>query len=313
MNVESGDIKALASDFLDYLLIEKSLSPLTIRDYRHYLDRFISWLESNSVPLKPGNIDLDLVMKYRVYLANFQTPKGAAIKKITQNYHIICLRSFLRYLITHRDINTLNFDKIELPKSEGRIVSFLNSDQLTRLLDSPQISDEIGLRDRAILELLFSTGLRVSELSKLNRDQMNFETKEFGVKGKGNKVRVVFLSDTACEWITRYLAARKDSFRPLFIRYSRERSEEKQGEKMRLMPRSIQLIVRKYSKKAGLPFDAHPHTLRHSFATDLLIQGADLRSVQEMLGHESIRTTQVYTHVTNKHLKEVYRKYHSRK
>jgi site-specific recombinase XerD len=313
MNVESNDLKVLGSDFLDYLLIEKSLSPLTIRDYRHYLDRFISWLESITHSLKAENIDLDLIMKYRVYLANFKTPKGIAIKKITQNYHVICLRSFLRYLVTRRDINTLNPDKIELPKSEGRIVSFLNSDQLTRLLNCPQISDEIGLRDRAILELLFSTGLRVSELTRLNKDQLNFETKEFGVKGKGNKVRVVFLSDTATEWIKRYLTVRKDSFKPLFIRYSRERSEEKQGEKMRLSPRSIQLIVKKYSKKAGLPFDAHPHTLRHSFATDLLIQGADLRSVQEMLGHESIRTTQVYTHVTNKHLKEVYRKYHSRK
>jgi len=307
------DIKTLASDFLDYLLIEKSLSQLTIRDYRHYLDRFISWLENDSHSLKAEDIDLDLVMKYRVFLANFKTPKGIVIKRVTQNYHIICLRSFLRYLTTHRDINTLNPDKIELPKSEGRIVSFLNAEQLIRLLNSPQISDEIGLRDRTILELLFSTGLRVSELANLNRDQMNFETKEFGVKGKGNKVRVVFLSDTAVEWIKRYLTVRKDNFKPLFIRYSQDRSEEKQGEKMRLSPRSIQLIVRKYSKKCGLPFDAHPHTLRHSFATDLLIQGADLRSVQEMLGHESIRTTQVYTHVTNKHLKEVYQKYHSRK
>ena len=306
------DVRTLSSDFLDYLLIEKSLSQLTIRDYRHYLDRFISWLESNSLSLKPEDIDLDVMMKYRVYLANFKTPKGVVIKRVTQNYHVICLRSFLRYLTTHRDINTLNPDKIELPKAEGRIVSFLNSEQLTRLLNSPQISDEIGLRDRTILELLFSTGLRVSELTKLNRDQMNFETKEFGVKGKGNKVRVVFLSDTAVEWIKRYLTVRKDNFKPLFIRYSQDRSEEKQGEKMRLSPRSIQLIVRKYSKKCGLPFDAHPHTLRHSFATDLLIQGADLRSVQEMLGHESIRTTQVYTHVTNKHLKEVYQKYHSR-
>jgi site-specific recombinase XerD len=313
MDMSNYDIKALASDFLDYLLIERSLSQLTIRDYRHYLDRFISWLESNFLSLKAEDIDLDVMMKYRVYLANFKTPKGVVIKRITQNYHIICLRSFLRYLTTHRDINTLNPDKIELPKAEERIVSFLNSEQLIRLLNSPQISNEIGLRDRTVLELLFSTGLRVSELTALNRDQLNFETKEFGVKGKGNKVRVVFLSDTAVEWITRYLAVRKDNFKPLFIRYSGERSEEKQGEKMRLSSRSIQLIVRKYSKKCGLPFDAHPHTLRHSFATDLLIQGADLRSVQEMLGHESIRTTQVYTHVTNKHLKEVYQKYHSRK
>jgi len=308
-----NNVKNLASDFLDYLLIEKALSPLTIRDYRRYLNRFVFWLESNSLSLSPDKIDSELITKYRIYLANLKTPKGYPLKKVTQNYNIICLRSFLRYLITFRDVETLNPDKIELPKSEERIISFLNPDQLNRLLNSPQISDEIGLRDRAILELLFSTGLRVSELSNLNRDQINFETKEFGVKGKGNKVRVVFVSDTAAEWVKRYLTARKDNYRPLFIRYSRERSEVKQGEKMRLLPRSIQLIVKKYSKKAGLPFDAHPHTLRHSFATDLLIQGADLRSVQEMLGHESIRTTQVYTHVTNKHLKEVYRKYHSRK
>ncbi|MCX6006462.1 MAG: tyrosine-type recombinase/integrase, partial [Chloroflexi bacterium] len=261
----------------------------------------------------PENIDLDTIHKYRIFLAGFVNKNGASLKNITQTYYIIALRSFLRYLITQRDINTLNPDKIDLSKTEDRVISFLNPEQVTRLLESPQISDELGLRDRTILELLFSTGLRVSELVRLNRDQINLERKEFGVKGKGNKVRVVFLSDTAADWIKRYLAVRKDDFKPLFIRYSRDRSEEKEGEKMRLSARSIQLIVRKYSRKAGLPFDAHPHTLRHSFATDLLIGGADLRSVQEMLGHESIRTTQVYTHVTNKHLKEVYQKYHSRK
>ena len=261
----------------------------------------------------PANIDLDTVHKYRIYLAGYTNQKGVSLKRITQSYHVIALRSFLRYLLTQRDIDTLNPDKIDLAKAEDRVVSFLNPEQVSRLLESPQISDELGLRDRAILELLFSTGLRVSELVSLNRDQINLERREFGVKGKGNKVRVVFISDSAADWIRRYLAVRKDAFRPLFIRYSGERSEEKEGEKMRLTARSIQLIVRKYSKKAGLPIDAHPHTLRHSFATDLLIGGADLRSVQEMLGHESIRTTQVYTHVTNKHLKEVYQKYHSRK
>jgi site-specific recombinase XerD len=313
MEAKNTDLKTLINDFLGYLLVEKSLSRLTIRDYRLYLDRFAKWIDDNSIPSKPEIIDLDTIHKYRIFLAGFINKNGVPLKNITQTYYIIALRSFLRYLITQRDINTLNPDKINLPKTEDRVVSFLNPEQVSRLLESPQISDELGLRDRTILELLFSTGLRVSELVRLNRDQINLERREFGVKGKGNKVRVVFVSDTAADWIKRYLAVRKDDFKPLFIRYSRGRSEEKEGEKMRLSARSIQLIVKKYSKKAGLPIDAHPHTLRHSFATDLLISGADLRSVQEMLGHESIRTTQVYTHVTNKHLKEVYQKYHSRK
>ena len=313
MEGKSTDLKTLIADFLGYLLVEKSLSRLTIRDYRLYLDRFAKWLDDNSISAEPSNIDLDTVHKYRIYLAGYTNQTGGSLKRITQTYHVIALRSFLRYLLTQRDIDTLNPDKIDLAKAEDRVVSFLSPEQVSRLLESPQISDELGLRDRAVLELLFSTGLRVSELVSLNRDQINLERREFGVKGKGNKVRVVFVSDSAADWIRRYLAVRKDTFKPLFIRYSGERSEEKEGEKMRLTARSIQLIVRKYSKKAGLPIDAHPHTLRHSFATDLLIGGADLRSVQEMLGHESIRTTQVYTHVTNKHLKEVYQKYHSRK
>lgn len=313
MTVNNVELSKLANDFLDYLLIEKSLSSLTIADYRHYLDRFINWLDENSINVTPNHLDIEIIRKYRVYLAGYKNDNKIPLKKITQNYHIIAVRSFLRYLITQRDIATLNPEKIELSKSPMRVVSFLNSEQVTRLLSSPDISDELGLRDRAILEMLFSTGLRVSELVKLNRDQINLDRREFGVMGKGNKVRVVFLSDTAVEWVNRYLTARKDNFKPLFIRYSRDRSPEKDGEKMRLTARSVQLIVKKYSKKCGLPIDAHPHTLRHSFATDLLIGGADLRSVQEMLGHESIRTTQVYTHVTNKHLKEVYQKYHSRK
>jgi len=307
------NLTSLVTDFLGYLLVEKSLSQLTARNYRLYLTRFVQWLEDNSIRPLPQNITLDTVHKYRMFLASYVNKSGIPLGKLTQNYHVVALRSFLRYLISQRDVDTLNPDKIDLPKVEDRVVSFLDTGQISRLLASPQISGELGLRDRAILELLFSTGLRVSELVKLNRDQVNLERQEFGVKGKGNKVRVVFLSDTAADWIKRYLTVRKDNFKPLFIRYTRERSEEKEGEKMRLTARSIQLIVKKYSKKAGLPIDAHPHTLRHSFATDLLIGGADLRSVQEMLGHESIRTTQVYTHVTNKHLKEVYDKYHSRK
>ena len=306
-------LHTLVDDFLEYLVVEKSLSVLTVRNYRHYLTRFLTWMQDKSVPLLHSNINIELIGQFRIFLANLKDKNNSLLQKSTQTYHIIALRSFLRYLIIRRDIPVLNPDKIDLPRTDSRVIEFLNTEQLTRLLNSPEISNEMGLRDKVILELFFSTGLRVSELTRLNRDQINLETREFSVKGKGSKVRLVFVSDTAAEWIRRYLAVRKDSYRPLFIRYSRDRSEAKQGEKMRLTPRSVERIVRKYSKKCGLPFDAHPHTLRHSFATDLLIQGADLRSVQEMLGHESIRTTQVYTHVTNKHLKEVYQKYHSRK
>ncbi|MDY7019683.1 MAG: site-specific tyrosine recombinase/integron integrase [Chloroflexota bacterium] len=303
----------LITDFLEYLEIEKEHSSLTIRAYKHYLNRFYNWLIENSSTDKPAEIDLELVRRYRLYLAHFRNRNGVQLKRISQSYHIIALRSFLRYLLVQRDISTLSPDKIELPKQGSPSVVFLNSDQMERLLNSPQISNKIGLRDKAILETLFSTGLRVSELVGLNRDQIDLKRNEFGVRGKGNKIRVVFLSDTAEQWIKRYLESRHDYFKPLFIRYSGKVDTEKNGEKMRLTARSIQIIVNKYAKRCGLPIKVNPHTLRHSFATDLLIEGADLRSVQEMLGHESIRTTQVYTHVTNRHLKEVHQTFHSRK
>jgi len=306
-------LEVLISEFLEYLEIEKGCSRLTIREYRHYLKRFYEWLSENFTASKPEDINLDIVRKYRLYLAYLRNRNGVQLKRITQSYHIIALRSFLRYLLVQRDMSTLSPDKIEIAKQSPRSVSFLNSEQIQRLLNSPQISNNIGLRDKAILETLFSTGLRVSELVRLNRDQINLDRKEFGVRGKGNKLRVVFLSDTAVQWLGRYLLSRKDTFKPLFIRYSGSVDIQKSGEKMRLTARSMQIIVAKYAKRAGLPIEASPHTLRHSFATDLLIAGADLRSVQEMLGHESIRTTQVYTHVTNRHLKEVHKAYHSRK
>ena len=310
--IHSDNLKTLVDDFLEYMLVEKSLSQLTILEYKHYLSRFIIWLEENSLPLSPTSINMETIRKFRIHMASFRARNGQQLNKNTQTYHIVAIRSFLRYLGVKRDIEVLNPEKIDLPKVNPRMVNFLNNEQLTRLFASPEITDDAGLRDRTILETLFSTGLRVSELVKLNRDQINLDRKEFGVRGKGNKIRVVFLSDTAAEWIKRYLDIRKDSYLPLFIRYGGRKTGDKTGEKMRLTARSVERIVKKYSKKAGLPIDAHPHTLRHSFATDLLIAGADLRSVQEMLGHESIRTTQVYTHVTNKHLKEVYRKYHGR-
>jgi len=303
----------LITEFLEYLEIEKGCSFLTIRVYRHYLDRFHNWLSENSPTTKPQDIDLELIRRYRLYLAHLRTRNGLLLKRISQSYHIVALRAFLRYLLVKRDIPTLSPDKIELPKQSSRSVSFLDPEQIQRLLSSPQISNEIGLRDKAILEALFSTGLRVSELVRLNRDQIDLKRQEFGVKGKGNKLRVVFLSDTASQWIERYLQSRQDRFKPLFIRYSGSVDSRKNGEKMRLTARSIENIVTKYARRCGLPIKVSPHTLRHSFATDLLIGGADLRSVQEMLGHESIRTTQVYTHVTNRHLKEVHKAFHGRK
>jgi len=306
-------IDSLIKDFLEYLEIEKGVSPLTTRDYNHKLRRFSVWLHQNYPESKPEGINLEIVRKFRLYLAHLCNQNGLPLKKVTQNYHIIVLRAFLRYLLAQRDIPTLSPDKIELAKQASRSVNFLSSEQISMLLGSPEISDEVGLRNRAILETLFSTGLRVSELVRLNRGQINLKRKEFGVMGKGRKVRVVFLSDVAALWLERYLRVRKDNFKPLFVRYSGKVDTTKEGEGMRLSARSIQLIVDKYARKCGLPVKATPHTLRHSFATDLLIGGADLRSVQEMLGHESIRTTQVYTHVTNKHLKEVHKTFHSRK
>jgi site-specific recombinase XerD len=305
-------LESLIAEFLEYLEIQKGCSPLTIQRYRHYLRRFHNWLTENSPATKPAEIDLKLVRRYRLYLAHLRAGDGLLLKRVTQSYHIVALRAFLRYLLVQRDIATLSPDKIELPKQSSRSIGFLNPEQMERLLNSPQISNIGALRDKAILETLFSTGLRVSELVSLNRDQVDLERKEFGVRGKGNKIRVVFLSDTAAEWIERYLRARKDNFKPLFIRHSGAVDMQKNGEKMRLTARSIQNIVSKYAKKSGLPIEATPHTLRHSFATDLLISGADIRSVQEMLGHESIRTTQVYTHVTNRHLKEVHKAFHSK-
>ena len=303
----------LINDFLEYMQIERGFSPLTIREYHHYLKRFNDWLNENYQKINPEEIDLEIIRKYRIYLAHLRNRNGTPLKPVTQSYHIVALRAFLRYLLVRRSLNVLSPDKIDLPKQKTRSVNFLKPDQVERLLKSPKIDNEIGLRDRTILETLFSTGLRVSELVSLDRDQVDLERQEFGVRGKGSKIRVVFLSDTAAGWIKRYLQVRQDNYKPLFIRYTGTPDTKKGGEKMRLTSRSMQRIVLKYAKKCGLALKVSPHTLRHSFATDLLIGGADLRSVQEMLGHESIRTTQVYTHITNRHLKEVHKTFHSRK
>lgn len=300
----------LIDEFLEYLEIEKNCSKLTIRDYRHYLKSFHDWLTTTLPGKGIEDLDLGTIRKYRIYLANRADAKGLTLKRVTQNYYVIALRSFLRFLIKN-DYKTLEPSKIDLPKTESRSLKFLEREQVDRLVTAIDTSKDEGMRDRAMLELLFSTGLRVSELVKINRDTINLDRKEFGVIGKGGRARLVFVSDRAAEWIARYLERRKDVFKPLFIRYSGKVSEEEKGEKMRLTPRSVERAVKKYVKAARLPVDATVHTLRHSFATDLLTNGADIRSVQEMLGHKNIATTQIYTHVTNKQLREVHDTFHS--
>lgn len=305
-----GTLPELIAQFLEYLEIERNCSKLTIRDYRHYLTTFSAWFTSTQPGKTLSELDLVTIRKYRVYLANRADEKGLTLKRITQNYYVIALRSFLRFLIKN-DFKTLEPSKIDLPKAESRSIKFLEREHVDRLVTAVDTSKEEGIRDRSILELLFSTGLRVSELTKLNRDQINLDRREIGVIGKGGRARVVFVSDRAAEWLDQYLRKRKDSFRPLFIRYSGKVSGENNGEKMRLTPRSVERIVKKYVRLARLPIDATVHTLRHSFATDLLTNGADLRSVQEMLGHKNISTTQIYTHVTNRQLREVHAAFHS--
>ena len=300
----------LSGDFLEYLEIEKNCSKLTIRDYRHYLEVFVMWYSSVIPDKKLEKLELSDIRKYRVFLSNKTDDKGAGLKRVTQNYYVIALRSFLRFLIKN-DYKTLEPSKIDLPKTESRSLKFLERDQVDRLVTSTDTSKEEGIRDRTIMELLFSTGLRVSELVSLNRDQINLGRKEFGIIGKGRRSRIVFVSDRAADWIQKYLNVRKDGFKPLFIRYSGRINEQNNGERMRLTARSIERIVKKYVRLARIPVDATVHTLRHSFATDLLTNGADLRSVQEMLGHKNIATTQIYTHITNRQLREVHKSFHS--
>lgn len=300
----------LINEFLDYLSIERNCSKLTIRDYRHYLETFGEWFSTTQPHKSLEDLDLPTVRRFRVFLASRVDAHGMTIKRVTQNYYVIALRSFLKFLIKN-DHKTLEPTKIDLPKTESRSLKFLEREQIEHLVTSVDTSKEEGMRDRAILELLFSTGLRVSELCKLNHQQVNLERREFGVIGKGGRARIVFVSDHAAEWIERYMAERKDSYKPLFIRYSGKVDEENNGEKMRLTPRSVERMVKKYVKVAKIPVDATVHTLRHSFATDLLTNGADLRSVQEMLGHKNIATTQIYTHITNKQLKNVHQQFHS--
>lgn len=300
-------LSALITDFLEYLELERNASQLTIRNYDHYLKRFLEF----SGDINPKGIDLNTVRKYRLYLSRWSDPKRKKpLKRVTQNYFMIALRAFLKYL-ARIDIETLSPEKVELGEAEPRPLKVLDEMQLKQLLEAPDSSKKDGMRDKAVLETFFSTGLRVSELASLNRDTINLDRREFGIIGKGGKERVVFISDCAADFLRKYLEFRKDSFKPLFIRFQGKVDPAKNGEAMRLTPRSIERIVEKYVKQLGFSVKATPHTLRHSFATDLLINGADIRSVQEMLGHSNISTTQIYTHVTNAHLKDVHKAFHS--
>ncbi len=301
----SSEIVKKIDDFLDYLAVERGSSPLTIRNYRHYLTRLLIWLNTKKENAKLKDINQDIVHDFRLHL----TKLGLGRK--TQGYHAIALRSFLKWLLKN-DIDVMEPTKIDLPKVPDRQVKFLTGEQVDRLLNAPTLSDIQGIRDKAILEVLFSTGLRVSELTSLNRDKIDFNRREFGITGKGGRARVVFLSSRASEYLKKYLDNRKDHFKPLFIRHKGKIDPTTSDEKMRLTPRSVERLIKKYVKKVKLPIDATPHTMRHSYATDLLIAGADIRSVQEMLGHKNISTTQIYTHVTNKQLKDIHETFHGR-
>lgn len=294
------------ADFLDYMEVEKGRSLKTIENYSLYLNRFYEFAGD----IKVGKIDLDMVSKWRKWLNRYKGEDGREVSKTTQNYHLIALRSFLKYL-ARRDVKALAPEKIELASSKRPQVSFLDADEVMALFDACDTSNIIGLRDRAVLELLFSTGLRVSELVKLNIDSINLDKGEFSIRGKGQKDRPVYVSDSAKEAIHNYLKQRKDSYEALFVQASKRKNEE-DVTISRLTPRTIQRIVERYRTKAGITKQVTPHTLRHSFATDLLGNGADLRSVQSLLGHANIATTQIYTHVTDPQLKEIHKKFHSK-
>ncbi|HEX8923562.1 MAG TPA: site-specific tyrosine recombinase/integron integrase [Patescibacteria group bacterium] len=304
------DLGVMIRRFLEHLEVEKNCSKLTVRNYQHYLEVLLQYLSKDGRYEVPTIYDInpDTIRSFRLFLSRQKGTEGE-MKSVTQGYYVIALRSFLKWLIRN-DYKVMSPEKLDVPKNKDHSIKFLDETQIDRLVNQPILSTPAGIRDKAILELLFSTGLRVSELVKLNRDQIDLRTREFGVVGKGGKARVVFVSKRAAEFLDRYLKSRTDHYKPLFIHYSHKNDIADDDEKRRLTPRSVQRLVKGYVAKAKLPVAATPHTLRHSMATDLLRAGADLRSVQELLGHKNIATTQIYTHVTDARLREVHEKFH---
>lgn len=311
----SSSFADTVSKYLEYCEIERNLSQNTIKMYHFYLKDFSTWskqyLKKDTFALK--DIDVELVKKYRLNLnRRISTKSNMEFKRSTQKTFLVALRALLKYLVVEEGMEIMSPEQIVLGKVDDRVPKVLNSDQMKKLFEMQNLDRKSGVRDRAILDTLFSTGLRVSELVALNRDAINLNSGEFTVIGKGRKARVVYLSPEAIKWLRRYLGTRADPFTPLFIRYSGKRMEENDfdGESLRLTPRSVQRLVKKYVARAGISVDATPHTLRHTYATDLLSNGADLRSVQELLGHSNVSTTQIYTHVTNKQLRDVHKRFH---
>lgn len=301
-------ISEALTDFLEHLEVEGGRSPKTIANYQLYLERFIDFAGDITV----DKITSEVIRRYRLWLNRYKNETtNEELSLITQSYHLIALRGFLTYL-SRRDITSLAADKIILPKTARKQVTFLQYDEVVRMINQIPTDTEAGLRDRAIVELLFSSGLRVSELVNLNRDHINLSRREFIVRGKGQKDRPVFISKSAAEHVSSYLDARTDSLPALFLSYSRRNAAPNlSGDYRRLSARSIQRMISQYARLAGITKHVSPHTMRHSFATDLLMNGADLRSVQSLLGHSNISTTQVYTHVTDQHLKDIHERFHS--
>jgi len=304
-------------DFLTYLEIEKGRSAATIRNYEFYLGRFFKWGRNQKPNFRLTDINVGLIRQYRLWLNRLTSKSHKEIKKNTQNYHLIALRTFLKFLAKN-DVESMAPEKIELAKQGERHIEFLEGEDLERFLNAPTESKDnkeiIKLRDKAILELLFSSGLRVSELCHLEKDSVNLKKDEFSVRGKGDKVRIVFLSNQAKYWLKQYLDKRLGTSPYMFVSHDKASgAREKNHEEIPLTPRSVQRLIKKYAKMAGIARKITPHTLRHSFATDLLTAGADIRSVQTLLGHSSITTTQIYTHIADEHLKEVYKSFHGRK
>lgn len=302
----------LIQDFLEHLEIEKGRSLNTIRNYRLYLEKFYDLTSVEfEEEMTPEEITPELLRKYRLRLNRVEDERGHRLTPATQSYYLIALRGFLKYL-ARREINSLDPSLVDLPKSHRPQVTFLHYAEVQALLDQIDLNSEIGLRDRALIELLFSGGLRVSELCALNRGDINLDRREFVVRGKGSKDRPIFIDQSAADRVREYLCARHDSLPALFLNNSRNTGDvSTDGNYRRLTTRSIQRIIERYARLAGITKHVTPHTLRHSFATDLLMNGADLRAVQSLLGHSNISTTQIYTHVTDSHLKEVHEKFHS--